>query len=81
MTLKKILLKTKEDFTQYEYLNTPINITKSGYTRYGAAMYFFNRGFISEETLEIYRICCKFDHYNPVEIEQNRKTEIRKVNL
>ena len=81
MTLKKTLLKTKEDFTQYEFLNTPISITKSGYTRYGAAMYFFNRGFISEATLEIYRICCKFDHYNPVEIAKNSKTQIRKINL
>ena len=51
MTLKKTMLKTEEDFNQYEYLNTPINITKSGYTRYGAAMYFFNKGFISETTL------------------------------
>ena len=81
MTLKKSMLKTEEDFTQYEYLNTPINIKKSGYTRYSAVMYFFNRGFLSEATLEIYRICCKFDHYNPVEIEKNSKTQIRKVNL
>ena len=58
-------LKTKDDFVQYKFLNTPININKSGYIRYGAAMYFFNKGLISEETLEVYRICCKFDHYNP----------------
>ncbi len=75
MTLKKSMLKTEEDFTQYEFLNTPINIKESGYARYSAAMYFFNRGFLSEATLEIYRICCKFDHCNPVEIEKNRKTE------
>tara|TARA_B100001057_G_C22759316_1_gene915090 strand:+ start:810 stop:1022 length:213 start_codon:yes stop_codon:yes gene_type:complete len=61
-------LKTKDDFVQYEFLNTPININKSGYIRYGAAMYFFNKGLISEETLEVYRICCKFDHYNPKDL-------------
>ena len=48
-------LKTKDDFIQYEFLNTPLNIKKSGYTRYGAAMYFYNKGLISENDLEIYR--------------------------
>ena len=63
----KSSLKTKDDFIQYEFLNTPLNIKKSGYTRYRAAMYFYNKGLISEGTLEIYRVCCKFDHYNPEE--------------
>ena len=35
-------LKTKEDFLQYKYLNIPLNVDESGYTRYGAAMYFYN---------------------------------------
>ena len=57
----KQLLKTKEDFLQYRYLNVPLNLDKSGYIRYGAAMYFYNKGLISEELLEKYRVCCKFD--------------------
>ena len=61
----KKFLKTKEDFLQYKYLNIPLNVDGSGYTRYGAAMYFYNKGLISEEILEKYRICCKFDSYDP----------------
>ena len=61
----KKFLKTKEDFLQYKYLNIPLNVDESGYTRYGAAMYFYNKGLISEEMLEKYRICCKFDSYDP----------------
>ena len=34
----KKFLKTKEDFLQYKYLNIPLNVDESGYTRYGAAM-------------------------------------------
>ena len=64
----KSSLKTKDDFIQYEFLNTPLKIKKSGYIRYGAAMYFYNKGYISEDTLEIFRICCKFDHFNPKEL-------------
>ena len=48
----KSSLKTKDDFIQYEFLNTPLNIKKSGYTRYGAAMYFYNKGLISENDLD-----------------------------
>ena len=51
----KSYLKTNDDFIQYDFLNTPLNIKKSGYTRYGAAMYFYNKGLISEDALEIYR--------------------------
>jgi hypothetical protein len=37
----------------------------SGRTRYAAAMYFFQRGMISEECLEVYRICSRIDHEDP----------------
>ena len=61
----KKFLKTKEDFLQYKYSVSYTHLDESGYTRYGAAMYFYNKGLISEEILEKYRICCKFDSYDP----------------
>jgi len=59
------ILKTTEDRNQYNLLFEPIGKLKSGYTRYGAAMYFYEKGYLSDQILEIYRICCKFDNQDP----------------
>ena len=40
----------------------------SGARRYAAAMYFFNRGEMTAEMLEIYRCCSKFDHEDPIKV-------------
>lgn len=40
----------------------------SGAARYGAAMYFYHQGYLSDEMLEIYRICCKLDDEDPIDL-------------
>jgi len=54
-----------EDCSQLALLGTPLDEPMSGRTRYAAAMYFFQRGMISEECLEVYRICSRIDHEDP----------------
>jgi hypothetical protein len=50
-----------EDNVQLALLNTPGGTKASGLVRYAAAMYFFQRGKISEQDLEIYRSLAKDD--------------------
>lgn len=40
----------------------------SGRTRYAAAMFFFQRGEMSAEVLEIYRICSRLDAEDPLDV-------------
>ena len=57
-----------EDEVQMEYLRTPVGAPGSGNARYAAAMYFYKRGAISADLLEVYRKCCKFDHEDPLAV-------------
>ena len=54
-----------EDLRQLAMLGSPLDEPISGRARYGAAMYFYQRGMISEESLEVYRICSRIDHEDP----------------
>ncbi|MBL8580678.1 MAG: hypothetical protein JNL61_00440 [Rhizobiaceae bacterium] len=53
-------------------INTPLGEHWSGRTRYAAAMYFYKRGEMSAETLEVYRICSRLDSENPLPIIRDR---------
>ena len=64
------ILKTNEDRNQYSLLCEPIGKLKSGYARYGAAMYFYEKGHLTDQMLEIYRICSKFDNQDPQKVAQ-----------
>ena len=64
--IKDKQIKNSEDEFQLTLLKKPIGEKNSGYVRYSAAMYFFNKGLITEEILEVYRICCKFDNEDPL---------------
>ena len=46
-------------------LALPVGQPGSGAARYGAAMYFHQRGEMSGALLEIYRRCCKLDAEDP----------------
>lgn len=54
-----------EDCRQLDLLGTPLDESMSGRARYAAAMYFYQRGMISAECLEVYRICSRIDHEDP----------------
>lgn len=51
---------------QWQLVNTPLGETWSGRSRYAAAMFFFKRGEMNAETLEVYRICARLDHEDPL---------------
>ncbi len=62
-----IELITEEDARQLAYLRTSCEEPGSGRVRYSAAMYFYWRGMIGDETLEVYRVCSAIDHENPAD--------------
>lgn len=70
-----------EEKMQQELLNSKLGISGSGYARYGAAMYFYNQGLLSEAMLEIYRRCCKFDNEDPIDLADFEKIPNLKIKL
>jgi len=53
-------------------VNTPLGQDWSGRTRYAAAMFFYKRGEMNAETLEVYRICARLDAQDPLAIIRDR---------
>lgn len=53
-------------------INTPLGEEWSGRTRYAAAMFFYRRGEMNAETLEVYRICARLDSEDPLKIIRER---------
>ena len=74
-------MNTNEKKMQQELLNSKLGISGSGYARYGAAMYFYNQGILSEAMLEIYRRCCKFDDEDPIDLAEFEKVSNLKIKL
>ena len=66
-------MNTNEEKIQQELLDSKLGASGSGYARYGAAMYFYNQGILSEAMLEIYRRCCKFDNEDPIDLAEFEK--------
>ena len=57
---------------QWELVNTPLGEAWSGRTRYAAAMYFYKRGELPAEVLEVYRLCARLDNEDPLAIVRDR---------
>ncbi|MDG1497324.1 MAG: hypothetical protein P8I36_00025 [Amylibacter sp.] len=74
-------MNTNEKKIQQELLNSKLGVSGSGYVRYGAAMYFYNQGILSEAMLEIYRRCCKFDNEDPIDLAEFEKVPNLKIKL
>ena len=66
---------------QKTLLNYKLGVSGSGYIRYGAAMYFYNLGILSDEMLEIYRRCCRFDNEDPIDLARFEQISNLKINL
>ena len=58
-----IRLESNEDRKQFALMKSG---GETGRTRYGAAMYFYMRGQIGPETLEVYRVCSGLDREDPI---------------
>lgn len=65
-------MEDKEAAEQWALVNTPLGEEWSGRTRYAAAMYFYKRGEMSAEALEVYRICARLDSQDPLSIIRDR---------
>lgn len=65
----------KEAAEQWALVNTPLGEEWSGRTRYAAAMYFYKRGEMSAEALEVYRICSRLDSQDPLSIIRDRNVD------
>ncbi len=61
-----------ETAEQWALVNTPLGEQWSGRTRYAAAMFFYKRGLMDAPTLEVYRICSRLDHQDPLSIIRER---------
>ena len=61
-----ITLETDEDTHQASLLMTAPGPEGSGRIHYAAAMYFFQRGMLSEAALELFRISSAIDHEDPL---------------
>jgi hypothetical protein len=53
-------------------VNTPLGAPWSGRARYAAAMYFYRAGAMTAEALEVYRLCSRLDHEDPLPIIRER---------
>lgn len=62
----------REAAEQWDLVNTPLGEPWSGRARYAAAMFFYKRGEMDAETLEVYRICSRLDHQDPLPIVRDR---------
>lgn len=60
-----IRIEHEEDRRQRDFLETPPGGENSGRVRYAAAMHFFQRGMLSRQALEVYRVCAKLDAEDP----------------
>ncbi|MCO5063790.1 MAG: hypothetical protein M9924_05165 [Rhizobiaceae bacterium] len=51
---------------------SPVGEAWSGRARYAAAMYFYRRGEMNAETLEVYRLSSRLDNQDPLSIIRER---------
>jgi hypothetical protein len=57
---------------QWALVTTPLGEQWSGRTRYAAAMFFYKRGIMTPEALEVYRLCSRLDAEDPLSIIRQR---------
>jgi hypothetical protein len=55
-----------------DLVRTPLGEPWSGRTRYAAAMFLYKHGLMNAETLEVYRLCSRLDHQDPLAIIRQR---------
>lgn len=62
----------REEAENWDLIRTPLGEPWSGRTRYAAAMYFYKKGDMNAETLEVYRLSSRLDHQDPLSIIRDR---------
>jgi len=56
----------------WELIQTPLGEEWSGRARYAAAMFFYKRGEMPSDVLEVYRISSRLDRQDPLAILRER---------
>ncbi len=64
-----------EDALHWRLIGTPLGEEWSGRTRYAAAMHLYRTGEMSAEVLEVYRMCSRLDHEDPLPIIRDRSMD------
>jgi len=62
-----------EDAENWALVDTPLGEPWSGRARYAAAMHFYRKGLMNAETLEVYRLCSRIDHQDPLPMLRERR--------
>jgi hypothetical protein len=62
----------EETAENFALVRTPLGEQWSGRTRYAAAMFLYKAGHMNAETLEVYRLCARLDHQDPLAIIRDR---------
>ena len=66
---------TPEELAEnWKLVRTPLGEHWSGRTRYAAAMFLYMQDELPAEVLEVYRICARLDHQDPLPIIRDRGT-------
>ncbi|WP_077966093.1 hypothetical protein [Ensifer adhaerens] len=52
----------------WEMIRLPAGAEWSGRARYAAAVFFYQQGLMTAETLEVYRICSRLDAEDPAAV-------------
>lgn len=61
-----------EEAENWRLVLSPLGEEWSGRARYAAAMYFYKRGEMNAETLEVYRVSSRLDHQDALAIIRER---------
>lgn len=62
------MVPADEDRIHWQALLATAGEEWGGRARYAAAMHFFQKGELDERSLEIYRICARLDHEDPLDV-------------
>ena len=63
---------SEEETENWRLILSPLGEDWSGRARYAAAMYFYKRGDMNAETLEVYRVSSRLDHQDALSIIRER---------
>lgn len=62
------MTQDEETRRNWDIITMPPSAEWSGRARYAAAMYFYQKGEMAADVLEVYRICSRLDTEDPVSV-------------
>lgn len=62
----------REIARNWDIIRSPLGEEWSGRARFAAAMFFYQRGELNADALEVYRLCSRLDAQDPLSIIRER---------